>query len=104
MPALWSPSPTGEVVGVANLGRLDDRPVMWKLYVHPDQQGRRPRHRACSAAIVEAWSTATPLWLEYLDGNDAGGRLLPVARSSWRSSRCRQPPYPGPTVWMRRDL
>ena len=74
---------------LANLGRLTqsyrdfphvtgDREVMWKLYVHPDHQGAGIGSRLL--ADVEALVEGDELWLEVVDGNDAGLRLLPRAR------------------------
>ena len=69
----------GEVVALANLGRLSqsyrefphvtgDREVMWKLYVHPDHHGRGIGSRLL--AEVEAMVEGDELWLEVVDGND----------------------------------
>jgi ribosomal protein S18 acetylase RimI-like enzyme len=69
----------GEVVALANLGRLSqsyrdfphvsgDREVMWKLYVHPDHHGRGIGSRLL--ADVEAMVEGDELWLEVVDGND----------------------------------
>ena len=69
----------GEVVALANLGRLSqsyrdfphvtgDREVMWKLYVHPDHHGRGIGSRLLAG--VEAMVEGDELWLEVVDGND----------------------------------
>ena len=69
----------GEVVALANLGRLSqsyrdfphvtgDREVMWKLYVHPDHQGRGIGSRLL--AEIEALVEGDELWLEVVDGNE----------------------------------
>lgn len=70
----------GEIVGMANLGRVaaashrdlghvdGDREVMWKLYVHPDHQGARIGSRLLAA--VEELVEGDALWLEVVDGND----------------------------------
>ncbi len=69
----------GEVVALANLGRLSrsyrdfphvtgDREVMWKLYVHPNHHGRGIGSRLL--AEVEAMVEGDELWLEVVDGND----------------------------------
>jgi ribosomal protein S18 acetylase RimI-like enzyme len=69
----------GHVVALATLGRLSrsyrdfphvtgDREVMWKLYVHPDQQGSGIGSRLL--AEVEAMVEGDELWLEVVDGND----------------------------------
>ena len=69
----------GEVVALANLGRLSqsyrdfphvtgDREVMWKLYVHPDHHGRGIGSRLL--AEVESRVDGDELWLEVVDGNE----------------------------------
>ena len=69
----------GEVVALANLGRLSqsyrdfphvsgDREVMWKLYVHPDHQGLGIGRRLL--AEVETMVEGEELWLEVVEGND----------------------------------
>lgn len=74
----------GEVVAMANLGRLaasyralshltgphvtGDREVMWKLYVHPDHQGLGIGRRLL--AEIEALVEGDELWLEVVDGNE----------------------------------
>ncbi|GAA1935544.1 GNAT family N-acetyltransferase [Nocardioides hwasunensis] len=69
----------GEVVALANLGRLSqsyrdfpyvsgDREVMWKLYVHPDHQGRGLGRRLL--AEIEAMVEGDELWLEVVEGNE----------------------------------
>lgn len=69
----------GEVVALANLGRLSrsyrdfphvtgDREVMWKLYVHPRAQGLGIGSRLLGE--VEAMVEGDELWLEVVDGND----------------------------------
>jgi len=70
----------GQVVGMANLGRVsqashrdlghvvEDREVMWKLYVHPDHHGRGIGSRLL--ASIEALAAGPELWLEVVDGND----------------------------------
>ena len=79
----------GEVVALANLGRLSqsyrdfphvtgDREVMWKLYVHPDHHGRGIGSRLL--AEVEAMVEGDELWLEVVDGNEQAFDVLPRAR------------------------
>jgi ribosomal protein S18 acetylase RimI-like enzyme len=69
----------GQVVALANLGRLTqsyrdfpdirgEREVMWKLYVHPDHQGRGLGRRLL--AEIEALVEGDELWLEVVDGNE----------------------------------
>jgi ribosomal protein S18 acetylase RimI-like enzyme len=74
----------GQVVAVANLGRLTqsyrdfpgisgEREVMWKLYVHPDHQGRGLGSRLL--AEVETLVEGDELWLEVVDGNEQAVRF-----------------------------
>jgi ribosomal protein S18 acetylase RimI-like enzyme len=91
--------PDGRVVGVANLGRRDDRAVMWKLYVHPDQQGSG-HGRALLERVAEG-AAGEPLWLSYADGNDRAAGFY-AAHGFVEQHREADPPYPD-QVWMRRD-
>jgi ribosomal protein S18 acetylase RimI-like enzyme len=90
----------GELVGVANLGHRDDRWVMWKLYVHPDQQGRGIGGRLLAEIVDLVEGDA--LWLEHVDGNDAAAGFYRT-QGFVEVERVPQPPYPD-DVWMRKDL
>ena len=90
----------GQLVGVANLGRRDDRWVMWKLYVHPDRQGRRLGTRLLAEIVDLVEGDA--LWLEHVDGNDAAAGFY-RSHGFVEVERVPQPPYPD-DVWMRKDL
>ncbi len=90
----------GELVGVANLGRTDDRSVMWKLYVAPGRQGNGLGSRLLAA--VEAQVPEDELWLEYVDGND---RAASFYRAKGFVEDHREPTGRFPDlVWMRKKL
>ena len=89
----------GAVVGVANLGRRDDRAVMWKLYVHPDHHGAGIGGRLLDAVLELVGDE--PLWLEHVDGNEAA-RAFYDRRGFVEVERVPQTPYPD-DVWMRRE-
>ncbi|WP_243059124.1 GNAT family N-acetyltransferase [Nocardioides sp. SR21] len=91
--------PTDRVVGVSNLGTRDDRNVMWKLYIHPDQQGTG-LGRALLDRVIEE-NGDQPLWLSYVEGNERAAGFY-VAHGFVEQHRAPDPPYPD-QVWMRRD-
>lgn len=99
LPHWVAEDPTGRLVGVANLGTRDGRQVMWKLYVHPDQQGSG-LGRALLDRVVDENGDQT-LWLSYLDGN-ANAAGFYAAQGFVEQHREPAPPYPD-QVWMRRD-
>jgi GNAT superfamily N-acetyltransferase len=88
----------GRIVGISNLGRRDDQRVMWKLYVHPDQQGTG-LGRTLLEHVVEA-NGDEPLWLSYVDGNTKAAGFY-AAHGFVEQHREAEPPYPD-QVWMRR--
>ena len=101
----------GEVVALANLGRLSqsyrdfphvsgDREVMWKLYVHPDHHGRGIGSRLL--ADVEAMVEGDELWLEVVDGNDQAFDFY-RARGFEEVERVTGHEWPA-DVWMRKQL
>jgi ribosomal protein S18 acetylase RimI-like enzyme len=101
----------GEVVALANLGRLSqsyrdfphvsgDREVMWKLYVHPDHHGRGIGSRLL--ADVEAMVEGDELWLEVVDGNDQAFDFY-RARGFEEVERVTDHEWPA-DVWMRKRL
>jgi ribosomal protein S18 acetylase RimI-like enzyme len=101
----------GEVVALANLGRLSqsyrdfphvsgDREVMWKLYVHPDHHGRGIGSRLL--ADVEAMVEGDELWLEVVDGNDQAFDFY-RARGFEAVERVTDHEWPA-DVWMRKQL
>ncbi|GAA4110287.1 GNAT family N-acetyltransferase [Nocardioides fonticola] len=88
------------IVGVANLGRSDDRWVMWKLYVHPDAQGRSIGRRLLEAALEQV-PAGEALWLEHVDGNDRAHAFY-KALGFETSHREPQERFPD-LIWMKRD-
>ena len=101
----------GEVVALANLGRLarsyrefphvtGDREVMWKLYVHPDHQGLGIGSRLL--AEVEALVEGDELWLEVVDGNDQAYDFY-LARGFVEVERVSDGRWPD-DVWLRKSL
>lgn len=93
----WVAEDDDRVVGVANLGEHDGRPVMWKLYVHPEAQGRG----VGSALLDEVLSQVDgDLWLEVSASNHSAAAFY-RAHGFEEVRRDPQPPYPD-QVWMRR--
>lgn len=101
----------GEVVALANLGRLSqsyrdfphvtgDREVMWKLYVHPDHHGRGIGSRLL--ADVEAMVEGDELWLEVVEGNDQAFDFY-RARGFEEVERVTDGEWPA-DVWLRKRL
>jgi ribosomal protein S18 acetylase RimI-like enzyme len=101
----------GQVVALANLGRLSeshrdfphvtgDREVMWKLYVHPDHQGLGIGSRLL--AEVEELVEGDELWLEVVDGNEQAFGFY-RAHGFAEVERVAGAPFPD-DVWMRKDL
>lgn len=101
----------GEVVALANLGRVSqsyrdfphvtgEREVMWKLYVHPDHQGRGIGRRLLTG--IEALVEGDELWLEIVDGNEQA-RGFYLAHGFSEVERVDGGPWPD-DVWMRKEL
>ena len=92
--------PTGEVLGVANLGEIEGRPVMWKLYVHPAHHGAGLGSRLL-AEVVAAAGDAT-LVLERLSGNRRAARFY-ASRGFVETHRTTTELFPDLTwVWLAR--
>jgi GNAT superfamily N-acetyltransferase len=91
----------GRIVGVANLALHEGRWVMWKLYVHPDEQGAGLGGRLLEATLAEV-PTGEPLWLEYVDGNTRAAAFY-GAHGFVESHREPTGRFPD-LVWMRRDV
>ena len=101
----------GQVVAMANIGRLresyrefphvtGDREVMWKLYVHPDHQGRGLGRRLLTE--IEALVEGDELWLEVVDGNEQAFGFY-RAHGFDEVERVAGEPFPD-DVWMRKVL
>ncbi len=90
----------GRIVGVANLGRADERWVMWKLYVHPEAQGEGLGTRLLEATLEQV-PAGEPLWLEYVDGNTRAAAFY-AAHGFAETHREPTKRFPD-RVWMRRD-
>jgi ribosomal protein S18 acetylase RimI-like enzyme len=99
LPHWVAEDPVERLVGVGNLGTRGDRRVMWKLYVHPDQQGSGLGRALLDRVIDE--NGAEPLWLSYVDGNTRAAGFY-AAHGFVEQEREPDPPYPD-QVWMRRD-
>ena len=93
-----------DLVGVANLGRSDERWVMWKLYVHPDAQGLGVGTRLVDATLAQV-PAGEPLWLEHHAGNDRAHdfyRSLGFTETHRETHRDSHDGLPD-QVWMRKD-
>ncbi len=101
----------GQVVGLANLGRLTtsyrdfphvsgEREVMWKLYVHPDHQGAGIGSRLLTE--IEQLVEGDELWLEVVDGNDAAYDFY-LARGFEEVERVSDDQWPD-DIWLKKDL
>jgi len=101
----------GQVVGLANLGRLTksyrdfphvsgEREVMWKLYIHPDHQGAGIGSRLL--AEVEKLVEGDELWLEVVDGNQSAYDFY-VARGFEEVERAPGDEWPD-DIWLRKWL
>lgn len=84
----------GEVVGTGNRDVRGDVPVIWKLYVRPEHQGR-----GVGGALLRSLLDLhpdEPLELEHVDGNERAAALY--ARHGF--TEVRREPVPGhPAAW-----
>lgn len=97
----WVALDGDRVVGVTNLGELDGSPVMWKLYVRPEQHGRGVGTLLLHQVVAAA--DGAPLVLERLSGNERAARFY-AARGFTETHRTVAETFPDLTwVWMRRD-
>lgn len=60
----------GEIVGMASFGERDGDPVLWRLYVVPDWQGRGMGSALLRAVLGRLPPAAHRLQVEYADGNE----------------------------------
>lgn len=88
------------VIGVGNLDLRHSPPVIWKLYVHPEQHGRGVGTLLLDALIAHAANNAVRL--EYVDGNQAAARFY-ASRGFVVTSRepADQPGWPD-LIWAQR--
>ena len=90
----------GALVGVGNLDLRGEVPVIWKLYVLPEQHGR-----GVGSALLDALTelaAGRPVRLEYMAGNDPAARFY-TARGFVEIGR-EAPERPGwpELVWVER--
>jgi ribosomal protein S18 acetylase RimI-like enzyme len=101
----------GQVVALTTFGRLSrsyrdfphvtgDREVMWKLYVHPEHQGRGIGRRLL--AEVETMVEGDQLWLEVVDGNQQAYDFY-LAHGFEEVERVTDHESPD-DVWLRKEL
>ena len=60
----------GVVVGIAVIGRLDEVPFLWKLYVRPDRQKTGTGRALLDAVVAGLRPVDEKLWLDHAEGND----------------------------------
>jgi ribosomal protein S18 acetylase RimI-like enzyme len=87
-------------VGTATVGELDGVPVLWKIYVRPDDQGG-----GVGSALLEAVLADLPagrLRLEYVEGNERAAAFYRAR--GFRELRRDAPEEPGRPgqIWMER--
>jgi ribosomal protein S18 acetylase RimI-like enzyme len=59
-----------DIVGMASVGERDGDPVLWRLYVVPEWQGRGVGSALLRAALAGLPPNARRLQVEYADGNE----------------------------------
>ncbi|HEX6922086.1 MAG TPA: GNAT family N-acetyltransferase [Actinomycetes bacterium] len=92
------------VVGVGNVDLRGEVPIIWKLYVVPDQQGAGTGSALMTSLLELVPSSATAVRLEYVDGNDRAARFY--ARHGFREIGREPGERPGwpMCVWLERPL
>lgn len=65
----------GEILGVAEWGEWDARPVVWKLYVHPELRGEGLGPRLLRKVIDQLSPGTKRLQVEHFAGNERAGRF-----------------------------
>ena len=86
------------VVGTATLGTLGTDPVIWKLYVVPEQQGTGAGH-ALMQAMLDTVSPSA-VFVEFIEGNDRARRFY--ERHGFGPDRVEHEDGEPATVWFRR--
>jgi GNAT superfamily N-acetyltransferase len=86
-------SDDGDIVGVGNLDRRGETPIIWKLYVRPDTQGSGVGSALLPALVGLAGDR--PVRLEYVEGNAR-------AAAFYRRHGFVEISREGTTVWMER--
>jgi ribosomal protein S18 acetylase RimI-like enzyme len=89
--------------GFVHVNTVDDDPVMWKLYVHPDCRNMGVGARLVDAVIATLPSTATSLRTEHVAANHRAARFY--EREGFAVESPTSTVF-GPTdpVWRRRPL
>ncbi len=102
----------GQVVGMANLGRVsaaphrdmghvgEDREIMWKLYVRPDHHGTGTGSQLLAA--VEELVEGPELWVEVVEGNERAEAFY-RARGFEEVERASNDDWPA-DIWFRKQL
>lgn len=93
-------TPDDEVAGCLEIGELDGRPVMWKLYVRPAWQGQHIGSELLRAAVDQL--SAPVLLTEYIAQNEVAGRWY--AARGFRELRREARPRGLDVVWLQLDL
>lgn len=73
--ATYAAEQEGAVIGVAVIGRLDEVPFLWKLYVVPDRQTTGAGTALLDAVIADLGPADDKLWLDHAEGNDHAHRF-----------------------------
>ena len=60
----------GHVVGMGNVDLRPDVPVIWKLYVHPDHQGKGVGSSLLNGLVDAVPRARTIVAIEYIEGNN----------------------------------
>lgn len=68
LPHWVAESADGTVHGVSDLGRLDGRPVVWKMYLRPVSQGHGLGRQLLARAVAEA--AGEDVWLDVFAENE----------------------------------
>lgn len=102
LPHWVAESEDGALVGVANLGRLDGVPVMWKLYVRTDHHGQGVGSALLDAVVSGLGPQDRELRLSYVDGNQNAGSFY-RAKGFTELGRTSSAGLPD-EIWMRMEV